>query len=74
MIVVSGTSLKVLAELIEQNSSKIISVFKNEELRKTATNKKIFIQHSCYRKALGIKLNVPSVYRIAKNKDNFFLD
>ena len=73
MIVVSGTSLKVLAELIEQNSSKIISVFKNEELKERQRRiKKSLFNTAAIEKTLGIKLNVPSVYRIAKNKDNFF--
>lgn len=73
MIVVSGTSRKVIVELIEQNASKIISVFKNEELKERQRRiKKSLFNTAAIEKTLGIKLNVPSVYRIAKNKDNFF--
>jgi len=73
MIVVSGTSHKVLAELIEQNASKIISVFKNEELKERQRRiKKSLLNTAAVEKTLGITLNIPSVYRIAKNENDFF--
>ena len=73
MIVISGTSRKILAELIEQNSSKIISVFKNEELKERQRRiKKSLFNTAAVEKTLGITLNVPSVYRIAKKENDFF--
>ena len=73
MIVISGTSRKILAELIEQNSSKIISVFKNEELKERQRRiKKSLFNTAAVEKTLGVTLNVPSVYRIAKKENDFF--
>ena len=73
MIVISGTSRKILAELIEQNSSKIISVFKNEELKERQRRiKKSLFNTAAVEKTLGVTLNVPSVYRIAKKEKDFF--
>lgn len=73
MVVVSGPSRQILAELIEQNASQIISVFKNEELkeRQRRTRKSLF-NTAAIEKGLGLKLEIPSVYRIAKNEDDFF--
>ena len=73
MIVISGTSRKILVELIEQNSSKIISVFKNEELKERQRRiKKSLFNTAAVEKTLGVTLNVPSVYRIAKKENDFF--
>ena len=73
MIVISGTSRKILAELIEQNSSKIISVLKNEELKERQRRiKKSLFNTAAVEKTLGVTLNVPSVYRIAKKENDFF--
>lgn len=73
MIVISGTSRQILAELIEQNSSKIISVFKNEELKERQRRiKKSLFNTAAVEKTLGVTLNVPSVYRIAKKENDFF--
>ena len=73
VIVISGTSRKILAELIEQNSSKIISVFKNEELKERQRRiKKSLFNTAAVEKTLGVTLNVPSVYRIAKKEKDFF--
>ena len=73
MIVISGTSRQILAELIEQNSSKIISVFKNEELKERQRRiKKSLFNTAAVEKTLGVTLNVPSVYRIAKKEKDFF--
>ena len=73
MIVISGTSRKILAELIEQNSSKIISVLKNEELKERQRRiKKSLFNTAAVEKTLGATLNVPSVYRIAKKENDFF--
>ena len=73
MIVISGTSRQILAELIEQNSSKIISVFKNEELKERQRRiKKSLFNTAAVEKTLGVTLNVPSVYRIFKKEKDFF--
>lgn len=73
MILVSGPSHQILTELIEQNAPQIINALKTEELKERQRRiKKSLFNTNAIEKSLGIKLNIPSVYRIAKNKEDFF--
>lgn len=73
MVLVSGSTQQILKELIEQNAPKIIQALKKVELKeKQRRIKKSLFNTAAVEKTLGIKLNVPSVYRIAKSENDFF--
>lgn len=73
MVLVSGSTQQTLKELIEQNAPKIIQALKKVELKeKQRRIKKSLFNTSALKSALGIDLNLPSAYRIAKKEDDFF--
>ena len=73
MVLVSGPTQQILKELIEQNAPKIIQALKKVELKeKQRRIKKSLFNTSALKSALGINLNLPSAYRIAKKEDDFF--
>ena len=73
MVLVSGPTQQILKELIEQNAPKIIQALKKVELKeKQRRIKKSLFNTSALKSALGIDLNLPSAYRIAKKEDDFF--
>ncbi|MGB0185835.1 MAG: DUF4837 family protein [Flavobacteriaceae bacterium] len=73
MVLVSGATQQILKELIEQNAPKIIQALKKVELKeKQRRIKKSLFNTSALKSALGINLNLPSTYRIAKKEDDFF--
>ena len=73
MVVISGSTPQVLKELIQQNGPNIINTFKKVELKeKQRRTKKSLFNTSALESTLGIKINLSSVYRIAKKEDQFF--
>lgn len=73
LVLVTGMTDSEIINQIEANSKKIISEFKNEELKeKQRRIKKSLHKTSSIEKSLGLNLNFPSAYRIAKEDSEFF--
>lgn len=77
VIQISGQTKKEILDVLNENSDKIISTFKNVELKA----KQLLIKKSLYNTRiiednLGLKINFPTAYRIAKtiatNADKFY--
>ncbi|MDW5288981.1 DUF4837 family protein [Formosa sp. PL04] len=73
VVVVSGkTQDEVIAQL-NTNAPKIIEAFKSQELKEKQRRIKLsLLKIDTIEKALGIKMELPSAYRIAEKGDNFF--
>ncbi len=73
MIVISGKTNKDIITQLYANKLKIISTFKNQEVieRQRRTKKSLHKQNNIEAK-LGIRIEFPSAYRIAKEEDTFF--
>ncbi|MCB4798305.1 DUF4837 family protein [Neotamlana laminarinivorans] len=73
VIVVSGITKQEIIDLINQNETKIIDVFHNMEL-KERSRQMAKSPHSfeSIEEKLGLTLKFSSIYRIAKETDNFF--
>lgn len=73
VVVVSGMTNQEIIDQITNNASKIISVFKKEEIkeRQRQINKSLF-DDNALEKELGVSLNFPTAYRIAKQDGKFF--
>ena len=73
MILVSGPSPQTMVELIEKNGFRILNEFKKVELkeRQRRTKKSLF-NTDAIESSLGVSIALSSVYRIAKNEENFF--
>ncbi|WP_298532282.1 DUF4837 family protein [uncultured Algibacter sp.] len=73
VIVVTGKSREAIVKVIKENESKIIETFRNEELaerqRQMAKSPHTF---TIIKEKLGLTLDFASVYRIAKQTDDFF--
>lgn len=73
MIVVSGNTNKEIVDQLLENQAKIISAFKNEEIKeKQRRISKSLNKNNNIEDKLGITINFPSAYRIAKEEGNFF--
>jgi len=73
VIVVSGQTNAEIIDQLNTNSEKIVSTFKNSEIKEK--QKRIALSlfdDKPLKEGLGISLKFPSVYRIAKTEDNFF--
>ncbi|TXE19171.1 DUF4837 family protein [Psychroserpens burtonensis] len=73
LVVISGQTNAEIIEQIKTNSVKIINAFKKTELkeRQRRTSKSLF-NDSQIREKLGVSLQFPTAYRIAKTEDDFF--
>ena len=73
LVVVSGQTNAEIIEQIRKNSAKIINAFKKTEIteRQRRTAKSLF-NDAPIRENLGVSLQFPTAYRIAKSEDNFF--
>ncbi|MGB6269609.1 MAG: DUF4837 family protein [Olleya sp.] len=73
VIVVKGKDNSQIIEILKANKEKIIETFKNQELeaRHALTKKSLHVNNNI-QKVLGVSLQFPSVYRIAKEDGNFF--
>ena len=73
VIVISGKSREQIIETINDNAPKIVKTFKNAEIaersRQMAKSPHNF---TSIQKKLGLTIQFPSAYRIAKETDNFF--
>lgn len=73
VVVVSGQNNQEIIEMINNNSEKIINAFKSEEIKEKQRRIKLSLhKNKSIEEKLGLKINFPSAYRIAKNDDNFF--
>ncbi|WP_189362056.1 DUF4837 family protein [Algibacter mikhailovii] len=73
VIVVSGKSREAIIKVLQENEAKIIETFRNVELaerqRQMAKSPHTF---TVIKEKLGLTLDFASVYRIAKQTDDFF--
>lgn len=73
VIVISGKTKEALITVINQNAAKIVSTFKNAEIaerqRQMAKSPHNFTD---IEKKLGLTIQFPSAFRIARESDNFF--
>ncbi len=73
VIVVSGNTTVEILDQLKENAKKIISEFKKTELtEKQRRIKKSLHKVTTIENNLGVTLNFPTVYRIAKEEDKFF--
>src|SRR5210317_839436 len=73
VIVVSGQTNTEIIDQLNTNSEKIVSAFKNSEIKEK--QKRIALSlfdDKPLKEDLGVSLKFPSVYRIAKTEDHFF--
>ena len=73
VIVISGTSDDEIISVLKENATKIVSEFKKTEIiEKQRRIKKSLHSVSTIENNLGVTLNFPTAYRIAKEEDKFF--
>ena len=73
VIILSGTKKEEVIALLKTNASKIIETFKNVELKqKQRLMRKSLYNTSVIKEKLGIKVEFPTAYRIAKDDGDFF--
>lgn len=73
LVVVRGNTIQEINEQIELNAQKIIAVFKNEEIKENQRRIKLSLnKNNNIEKKLGLTINFPSAYRVAKEDNVFF--
>ena len=73
MVVVSGFTNSEIIDQIKENADKIISVFKFEEIKeKQRRILKSINNNNNIETVLGVTMDFPSAYRVAKEEGNFF--
>ncbi|WP_299776510.1 DUF4837 family protein [uncultured Formosa sp.] len=73
VVVVSGKTEDEVVEQLESNALKIVEAFKSQETKEKQRRIKLsLLKIDTIENALGIKMEIPSAYRIAKKDDKFF--
>ncbi|TGV03863.1 DUF4837 family protein [Flavivirga rizhaonensis] len=73
VIVVSGKTKQEVIDLITQNEVKIITTFRNEEIAERQRQmSKSPHRFTSIKEKLGLTIQFPSIYNVAKETDNFF--
>jgi len=73
MVVVSGFTNSEIVDQIKENADKIISVFKFEEIKeKQRRILKSINKNNNIETVLGVTMDFPSAYRVAKEEGDFF--
>ncbi|NNK88614.1 MAG: DUF4837 family protein, partial [Flavobacteriaceae bacterium] len=73
LVLVSGNTSQEIIGQLKENAERIISAFKNEEIKETQRRiKKSLHKTNSIEETLGLTLEFPSVYRIAKEENGFF--
>lgn len=73
VIVVSGETKQEIIQLLKDNSTKIIETFKGIELKqKQRVMRKSLYNTVSIKEKLGLKIEFPTAYRIAKDDGDFF--
>ncbi|MDC8002333.1 DUF4837 family protein [Aequorivita todarodis] len=71
--VIKATSEEKLVELINKNAPKIIEAFHASEIKERQRRTAIsLMKNDSLKKVMGVSLQIPSAYRIAKATDSFF--
>jgi hypothetical protein len=71
--VIKATSEEKLVELINKNSAKIIEALHNSEIKERQRRTSIsMMKIDSLKKVMGVSMQIPSAYRIAKATDSFF--
>jgi uncharacterized protein DUF4837 len=73
LILISGKTNKEINELLEQNAEKIVTIFKDAEIKENQRriNKSLNTKNNI-EEALGLTINFSTAYRIAKEDNSFF--
>jgi hypothetical protein len=72
IVVVSGKTNQEINKVLEDNASKIVSVFKTAEITEKQKRIKISLNTTgVIEKTFGATMKFPSVYRVAKAQDDF---
>ena len=73
VVVISGKTDQEIKDQLEKNGDELIAAFKKEELKENQRRIKISLMDDApLEKALGVKLNFQTAYRIAKQEKDFF--
>lgn len=73
LILITGMSSDEIINQIELNAEAIVSAFKAEELKEKQRRIRISLhKNNTIEENLGLSIRFPSVYRIAKEEDNFY--
>lgn len=73
VIVISGKTDDQIIEQIENNSQRMITSLKNEEIKERQRRTKLALhKNNNIKEKLGITIEFPSAYRIAKEDNNFY--
>ena len=71
--VIKATSEEKLVELINKNAAKIIEAFHAREIKERQRRTAISLMKTdSLKKVMGVSMQIPSAYRIAKATDSFF--
>ena len=73
LVLITGKTNEEIIQKIQENSQKIIAAFKSEEIKEKQRRINLSLHKNNNLKAkLGVSLNFPTAYRIAKEEDDFF--
>ncbi|MCX7551312.1 DUF4837 family protein [Xanthomarina sp. F2636L] len=73
LVLITGKTDSEIIQQIEENKQKIVTAFKTEEVKEKQRRIKLSLHsNESLKEKLGITLNFPTAYRIAKEEDKFF--
>lgn len=73
LILITGKTDEEIIQQIEENSQKIIAAFKSEEIKEKQRRISLSLhKNNSLKEKLGITINFPTAYRIAKEEDKFY--
>ena len=73
VVLVSGKTDTEIIQQIQENAQKIVAAFKSEEIKEKQRRIKLSLhKNNTLKDKLGITLNFPTAYRIAKEEDKFY--
>lgn len=73
VVLVSGKTDTEIIQQIQENAQKIVAAFKSEEIKEKQRRIKLSLhKNNTLKEKLGITLNFPTAYRIAKEADKFY--
>ena len=73
LVLITGMSSEEIINQIELNAESIISAYKTEEIKEKQRRIRISLhKNNNIEEKMGLSIRFPSVYRIAKEEDNFY--
>ena len=73
LVLITGKTNEEIIQQIKDNAAKIVSAFKKEELKEKQRRINLSLHNNkSIKENLGVSLNFPSAYRIAKEENNVF--